>query len=322
MKISVSSSDELKRLDSFLSKRLVQFSRTNIQKMIANGLILVNEKIVKKNFRLSYSDSIDIDISNKADKSKVSLKKWDYPLEVLYQDKDIAIINKPRGIIVHPAPGNHDRTLVNILLHRFDKELKNALDPSRPGIVHRLDKNTTGIMIIALNEHAHWKISDQFKDRTIQKEYIALTWRQWKEQSGIIENILGRNKKNPIQFESSDTGKKALSHFELIKAGEYLSAVRFFPKTGRTHQIRVHCKEFGFPIFGDELYGGGIKKSKEFMKNIKAKLDNHFSLVQGHCLHAYSIEFEHPSTLKKVKFSVDPNKNFNTIYNAILNDEI
>ena len=322
MKISVSSSDELKRLDSFLSKRLVQFSRTSIQKMIANGLVLVNETIVKKNFRLSYSDSIDIDISSKADKSKVSLKKWDYPLEVLYQDKDIAIINKPRGIIVHPAPGNHDRTLVNILLHRFDKELKNALDPSRPGIVHRLDKDTTGIMIIALNEHAHWKISDQFKDRTIQKEYIALTWRQWKEQSGIIENILGRNKKNPIQFESSDTGKKALSHFELIKAGEYLSAVRFFPKTGRTHQIRVHCKEFGFPIFGDELYGGGIKKSKEFMKNVKAKLDNHFSLVQGHCLHAYSIEFEHPSTLKKVKFSVDPNKNFNTIYNAILNDEI
>ena len=322
MKISVSSSDELKRLDSFLSKRLVQFSRTNIQKMIANGLILVNEKIVKKNFRLSYSDSIDIDISSKADKSKVSLKKWDYPLEVLYQDKDIAIINKPRGVIVHPAPGNHDRTLVNILLHRFEKELKNALDPSRPGIVHRLDKDTTGIMIIALNEHAHWKISDQFKDRTIQKEYIALTWRQWKEQSGIIENILGRNKKNPIQFESSDTGKKALSHFELIKAGEYLSAVRFFPKTGRTHQIRVHCKEFGFPIFGDELYGGGIKKSKEFMKNVKAKLDNHFSLVQGHCLHAYSIEFEHPSTLKKVKFSVDPNKNFSTIYNAILNDEI
>ena len=322
MKISVSSSDELKRLDSFLSKRLVQFSRTNIQKMIANGLILVNEKIVKKNFRLSYSDNINIDISSKADKSKVSLKKWDYPLEVLYQDKDIAIINKPRGIIVHPAPGNHDRTLVNILLHRFDKELKNALDPSRPGIVHRLDKDTTGIMIIALNEHAHWKISDQFKDRTIQKEYIALTWRQWKEQSGIIENILGRNKKNPIQFESSDTGKKALSHFELIKAGEYLSAVRFFPKTGRTHQIRVHCKEFGFPIFGDELYGGGIKKSKEFMKNVKAKLDNHFSLVQGHCLHAFSIEFEHPSTLKKVKFSVDPNKNFSTIYNAILNDEI
>ena len=322
MKISVSSSDELKRLDSFLSKRLVQFSRTNIQKMIANGLILVNEKIVKKNFRLSYSDSIDIDISSKADKSKVSLKKWDYPLEVLYQDKDIAIINKPRGIIVHPAPGNHDRTLVNILLHRFDKELKNALDPSRPGIVHRLDKDTTGIMIIALNEHAHWKISDQFKDRTIQKEYIALTWRQWKEQSGIIENILDRNKKNPIQFESSNTGKKALSHFELIKAGEYLSAVRFFPKTGRTHQIRVHCKEFGFPIFGDELYGGGIKKSKEFMKNVKAKLDNHFSLVQGHCLHAFSIEFEHPSTLKKVKFSVDPNKNFSTIYNAILNDEI
>ena len=322
MKISVSSSDELKRLDSFLSTRLVQFSRTNIQKMISNGLILVNQKKVKKNFRLSYSDQIDIDIVNKIDKKKVSLEKWDYPLDILYQDKDFAIISKPRGIIVHPAPGNYDKTLVNILLHRFEKELENAIDPSRPGIVHRLDKDTTGIMIIPLNEYAHWKISDQFKDRTIQKEYIALTWSQWKEKSGVIDNILNRNKRNPIQFESSDVGKKALSHFELIKSGEYLSAVRFFPKTGRTHQIRVHCKEFGFSIFGDELYGGGIKKSKEFMKDVKTKLDHYFSLVQGHCLHAHSIEFEHPSTLETVKFFVEPNKNFNTIYNAILNNEI
>ena len=322
MKISVSSSDELKRLDSFLSTRLVQFSRTNIQKMISNGLILVNHKKVKKNFRLSYSDQIDIDIVNKIDKKKVSLEKWDYPLDILYQDKDFAIISKPRGIIVHPAPGNYDKTLVNILLHRFEKELENAIDPSRPGIVHRLDKDTTGIMIIPLNEYAHWKISDQFKDRTIQKEYIALTWSQWKEKSGVIDNILNRNKRNPIQFESSDVGKKALSHFELIKSGEYLSAVRFFPKTGRTHQIRVHCKEFGFSIFGDELYGGGIKKSKEFMKDVKTKLDHYFSLVQGHCLHAHSIEFEHPSTLETVKFFVEPNKNFNTIYNAILNNEI
>jgi len=322
MKISVSLSDELKRLDSFLSTRLVQFSRTNIQKMISNGLILVNQKKVKKNFRLSYSDQIDIDIVNKIDKKKVSLEKWDYPLDILYQDKDFAIISKPRGIIVHPAPGNYDKTLVNILLHRFEKELENAIDPSRPGIVHRLDKDTTGIMIIPLNEYAHWKISDQFKNRTIKKEYIALTWSQWKEKSGVIDNILNRNKRNPIQFESSDVGKKALSHFELIKSGEYLSAVRFFPKTGRTHQIRVHCKEFGFSIFGDELYGGGIKKSKEFMKDVKTKLDHYFSLVQGHCLHAHSIEFEHPSTLEKVKFSVEPNKNFNTIYNAILNNEI
>ncbi|HIF29824.1 MAG: RluA family pseudouridine synthase [bacterium] len=322
MKISVSSSDELKRLDSFLSTRLVQFSRTNIQRMISNGLILVNQKKVKKNFRLSYSDQIDIDIVNKVDEKKVSLEKWDYPLDILYQDKDFAIISKPRGIIVHPAPGNYDKTLVNILLHRFEKELENAIDPSRPGIVHRLDKDTTGIMIIPLNEYAHWKISDQFKNRTIQKEYIALTWSQWKEKSGVIDNILNRNKRNPIQFESSDVGKKALSHFELIKSGEYLSAVRFFPKTGRTHQIRVHCKEFGFSIFGDELYGGGIKKSKEFMKDVKTKLDHYFSLVQGHCLHAHSIEFEHPSTLETVKFSVEPNKNFNTIYNAILNNEI
>ena len=322
MKISVSLSDELKRLDSFLSQRLVQFSRTNIQKMISNGSILVNKKEVKKNFRLTYSDQIEIDLSNNVDQKKFSLNKWDYPLEILYQDKDFAIINKPRGVIVHPALGNYDKTLVNILLHKFEKELNNAIDPSRPGIVHRLDKDTTGIMIIPLNDHAHWKIADQFKDRTIQKEYIALTWGQWNEESGIIDNVLNRSKRNPIQFQSSDRGKKALSHFELIKSGKYLSAVRFFPKTGRTHQIRVHCKEFGFSIFGDELYGGGIKKSKEFMKDIRKELENYFLSVQGHCLHANSIEFEHPSTAKKVKFSVEPDNNFNAIYQSILNDEI
>ena len=322
MKISVSSSDELKRLDSFLSQRLVQFSRTNIQKMISNGSILVNKKNVKKNFRLTYSDQIEVDLSKNIDKKKFSLKKWDYPLEILYQDKDFAIINKPRGVIVHPATGNYDKTLVNILLHKFEKELSNTIDPSRPGIVHRLDKDTTGIMIIPLNDHAHWKIADQFKDRTIQKEYIALTWGQWNEESGIIDNVLNRSKRNPIQFQSSASGKTALSHFELIKSGQYLSAVRFFPKTGRTHQIRVHCKEFGFSIFGDELYGGGIKKSKEFVKDIRKDLENYFSSVEGHCLHAHSIEFEHPSTSKKVKFSVEPDNDFNAIYQSILNDEI
>ena len=322
MKISVSSSDELKRLDSFLSQRLVQFSRTNIQKMISNGSILVNKKNVKKNFRLTYSDQIEVDLSKNIDKKKFSLKKWDYPLEILYQDKDFAIINKPRGVIVHPATGNYDKTLVNILLHKFEKELSHTIDPSRPGIVHRLDKDTTGIMIIPLNDHAHWKIADQFKDRTIQKEYIALTWGQWNEESGIIDNVLNRSKRNPIQFQSSDSGKTALSHFELIKSGQYLSAVRFFPKTGRTHQIRVHCKEFGFSIFGDELYGGGIKKSKEFVKEIRKDLENYFLSVQGHCLHAHSIEFEHPSTSKKVKFSVEPDNDFNAIYQSILNDEI
>ena len=322
MKIAVSSSDELKRVDSFLSERLVQFSRTNIQKMLSNGLILVNQKQVKKNFNLNYGDFIDIDLSSKIDQKKITLKKWDYSLDVIYQDKDFAIINKPRGVIVHPAPGNFDKTLVNILLHKFESELKETIDPSRPGIVHRLDKDTTGIMIIPLNKFAHWKISEQFKNRTIQKEYIALTWSKWNEESGIIDNILNRNKRNPIQFESSGSGKKALSHFKLIKSGEYLSAVRFFPKTGRTHQIRVHCKEFGFPIFGDELYGGGVKKSKEFMKDTRKKLENYYSLVQGHCLHAHAIEFEHPTSQKRVKFSVEPNKNFQSIYNAILNNEI
>ena len=176
MTISVSSSDELIRLDAFLSSRLIQFSRSKIQKLIVEGSITVNDKLVKKNLKLSYGDIINID-KNKLDSQKAipKLKKWDYPLEIIYEDSDFAIINKPVGIISHPAPNNHDKTIVNIILNIFEDKLINHPDPLRPGIVHRLDKDTSGIMIIPFNEYSHWKIADQFKNRTISKEYIALT---------------------------------------------------------------------------------------------------------------------------------------------------
>ena len=323
MTISVSSSDELIRLDTFLSSRLIQFSRSKIQKLIVEGSITVNDKLVKKNLKLSYGDIINID-KNKLDSQKAipKLKKWDYPLEIIYEDSDFAIINKPVGIISHPAPNNHDRTIVNIILNIFEDKLINHPDPLRPGIVHRLDKDTSGIMIIPFNEYSHWKIADQFKNRTICKEYIALTWGEWIEEEGVIKNNLSRSKKNSIKFKSSKNGRTAYSKFKLISNGRYFSSINFFPKTGRTHQIRVHCSEKGYPIVGDELYGGGWKKLNEYLPDVKKKIKKNVDFQDGHYLHSNSISFLHPRSGKKVFFKADPNESFTNLFKMIKNAEV
>ena len=322
MTISVSSSDELIRLDAFLSSRLIQFSRSKIQKLISEGSITVNDKTVKKNLKLSYGDTIEVDTAKFESIEVPDLKKWDYPLEVIYEDSDFAIINKPFGVISHPTSNNKDQTLVNILLNKFEDKLSSHPDPLRPGIVHRLDKDTTGVMIIPFNEYAHWKIADQFKNRTIQKEYIALTWGEWVEDEGLIQNKLSRSKKNPLKYQSSMEGRLATSKFKLINNGKYFSAINFFPKTGRTHQIRIHCSEKGFPIVGDELYGGGWKKLNEYLPEVQKRINKNISIQNGHYLHAKSISFIHPKTDKKVVFNAEPNEEFTNLLEMIKNEEI
>ena len=322
MTISVSSSDELIRLDAFLSSRLIQFSRSKIQKLISEGSITVNDKTVKKNLKLSFGDTIKVDTTKFEPLEVYDLKKWDYPLEVIYEDNDFAIINKPFGVISHPTSNNKDQTLVNILLNQFEDKLSSHPDPLRPGIVHRLDKDTTGVMIIPFNEYAHWKIADQFKNRTIQKEYIALTWGEWVEDEGVIQNKLSRSKKNPLKYQSSMEGRLATSKFKLIKKGKYYSAINFFPKTGRTHQIRIHCSEKGFPIIGDELYGGGWKKLNEYLPEVQKRINKNISIQNGHYLHAKSISFIHPKTDKKVVFNAEPNEEFTNLLEMIKNEEI
>ena len=322
MTISVSSSDELIRLDTFLSSRLIQFSRSKIQKLISEGSITVNDKTVKKNLKLSYGDIIKVDTSKFESSEVPELKKWDYPLEVIYEDDDFAIINKPFGVISHPTSNNKDQTLVNILLNQFEDKLSSHPDALRPGIVHRLDKDTTGVMIIPFNEYAHWKIADQFKNRIIQKEYIALTWGEWAEEEGLIENKLSRSKKNPLKYQSSMEGRVATSKFKLINKGKYFSAINFFPKTGRTHQIRIHCSEKGYPIIGDELYGGGWKKLNEYLPEVRKKINDNISIQNGHYLHASSISFLHPKKEKKIFFKAQPPKEFSNLFEMIKNEEI
>jgi len=322
MTISVSSSDELIRLDAFLSSRLIQFSRSKIQKLISEGSITVNDKTVKKNLKLSFGDTIKVDTTKFESLEVYDLKKWNYPLEVIYEDNDFAIINKPFGVISHPTSNNKDQTLVNILLKKFEDKLSSHPDPLRPGIVHRLDKDTTGVMIIPFNEYAHWKIADQFKNRTIQKEYITLTWGEWVEDEGVIQNKLSRSKKNPLKYQSSIEGRLATSKFKLINKGKYFSAINFFPKTGRTHQIRIHCSEKGFPIVGDELYGGGWKKLNEYLPEVQKRINKNISIQNGHYLHAKSISFIHPKTDKKVVFNAEPNDEFTNLLEMIKNEEI
>ena len=322
MTISVSSSDELIRLDTFLSSRLIQFSRSKIQKLISEESITVNDKTVKKNLKLSYGDIIKVDTSKFESSEVPELKKWDYPLEVIYEDDDFAIINKPFGVISHPTSNNKNQTLVNILLNQFEDKLSSHPDALRPGIVHRLDKDTTGVMIIPFNEYAHWKIADQFKNRIIQKEYIALTWGEWAEEEGLIENKLSRSKKNPLKYQSSMEGRVATSKFKLINKGKYFSAINFFPKTGRTHQIRIHCSEKGYPIIGDELYGGGWKKLNEYLPEVRRKINDNISIQNGHYLHASSISFLHPKKEKKIFFKAQPPKEFSNLFEMIKNEEI
>ena len=177
-------------------------------------------------------------------------------------------------------------------------------------------------MIIPFNEYAHWKIADQFKNRTIQKEYIALTWGEWVDDEGIIENKLSRSKKNPLKYQSSMEGRVATSKFKLINKGKYFSAINFFPKTGRTHQIRIHCSEKGYPIIGDELYGGGWKKLNEYLPEIRKKINNNISIQNGHYLHASSISFLHPKKEKKILFKAQPSKEFSNLFEMIKNEEI
>ena len=177
-------------------------------------------------------------------------------------------------------------------------------------------------MIIPFNEYAHWKIADQFKNRTIQKEYIALTWGEWVDDEGIIENKLSRSKNNPLKYQSSMDGRIATSKFKLIKNGKYFSAINFFPKTGRTHQIRIHCSEKGYPIIGDELYGGGWKKLNEYLPEVRKKINNNISIQNGHYLHASSISFLHPRKEKKILFKAQPSKEFSNLFEMIKNEEI
>jgi len=306
-----------KRLDKFLSDYLEELSRDSVKKMILDGMVFVNGEKVKPSLVLQGTEKISYTI-NKLDKTLDHIEPEDIDLDILFEDDDIIAINKSSGITVHPGAGQKDGTLVNGLVFHFNK-LSNLNGNFRPGIVHRLDKNTSGIMIIAKNNNAHAKLSSQFEKRLINKQYFAVTWGSFKNKQGEINSPIARSKKDPTSFIIDKTGKEALTNYYSKQLGGYASEVKFEPKTGRTHQIRVHSASLGNPIFGDEKYGGGGRRSKGFLPEVSKQLTLSINKLGRHALHAKKIMFSHPINNKPITISADLPKELNQLINELNN---
>ena len=281
------------RLDIYLSGMLNNQSRNKIKSYIKNCSILVNGKLKKPSYLLQNGDTIDISIETQENKDCNGLLPEKIDLNVLYEDKNIIAIDKPSGIVMHPGTKNKSGTLANGLLHHFES-LSNVNGMDRQGIVHRLDADTSGVVLIAKTNESHKWLADQFKNRTIKKVYFAITWGKWKYSSGKIEGNMIRKKSDPTSFKltSSDEGKYSKSTFRVLRQYLNFACVEFKPHTGRTHQIRVHSSSVSNPIFGDNKYGGGLKKTGGYASKFRQLSYNIISKFNRHALHATSIEFE------------------------------
>lgn len=282
MEYKVSEKDVKTRLDSFLYELDNSFTRSHYKNLIEEGHVLVNSKKVKAGYALKLNDVVSVEM---IPARPIETLPQNIPLDIVYEDEDLAVINKPKGMVVHPANGNWDGTLVNALLYNI-KDLSGINGEIRPGIVHRLDKDTSGLLVVAKNDFAHVALSKQIADKTCKRIYLALVIGNMPNDSGVVSNYLGRDPKNRLRYAVVDNGGKyAETHYKVLTRYKDYSLVEFELKTGRTHQIRVHCKYLNHPIVGDDLYGG---KSK-------FKTD-------GQMLHAYKLSFYHPRTNKYMEF--------------------
>ena len=277
----VKKEEENTRIDSYLSRKNEDISRVAIQRLIEEEKILVNGKKVKPSYKIEEKDIITLD---EQPPKEISLKAQEIPIEIIYEDKDIIVVNKPKGMVVHPANGNPDGTLVNCLM-AICKESRSGIGGEiRPGIVHRLDKDTSGIIIVAKNDKAHINMSEQIKNHEVQKTYLALVKGIVKENEATINMPIGRSTKDRKKMAVTKNGKEAITHFKVLKRYNNYTLLQVQIETGRTHQIRVHLSEIGYPIVGDTTYSNGKNKWN----------------IKGQCLHAKSLKFKHPITGKEM----------------------
>ena len=304
------------RLDQYLVEKLPDYSRAKIQSYIKSGQVMINGKTGRPSMKLKGNEAVEchfeVILVNE------SILKQDIPIDVIYEDEDIAVINKPSGLVVHPGNGNHDGTLLNGLLYHFDSLSKKK--SFRPGIVHRLDKDTSGVILIAKNDRAHNNLSEQFSSRIVKKEYISLVWGTV-DSVGVVEGNIGRNPRNRQTYSIvASGGKQSKTEFYLEKYLPPLSLVKLFPETGRTHQLRVHMKFIGHPIFGDVAYGGGIKYAKSFHMKYTKLMHRIDKIISRVALHAKTLEIVHPSTKTKMVFDAPLPKDFIQILDILKNE--
>ena len=319
IKFIVSEKDVGSRLDIFLSKKINYLTRSNIKKIIDSNNVKINDKILNLPSKIiKLNDTIKIKLE---EKKSEELKPYNINLDICYEDNDILIINKPKGMVVHPGAGNFENTLANALVHKYKNKLSNINGELRPGIVHRIDKETSGLLVIAKNNFSHAKLSEQFSEHSIKRKYKCLVWGIIRPLSGKIETFITRNKKNRQLMAVSDLkGKKAITNYKTLKSFNIknipkISLIECQLETGRTHQIRVHLKFKGASILGDKQYGKKNMKFKKINANFFSELNN----LKGQALHAETLELIHPRSDKLMSFDSKLPPDFKKLLNLLNN---
>lgn len=283
IELIVQDNDDI-RIDKYLAEQLPEYTRTFLQKLITSGDITVNESVVNARYKVKKNDQICVCIPDHID---VAILPEDIPIDIVYQDEDLIIVNKPQGMVVHPAPGNYTGTLVNALLFHLKDQLSSINGEIRPGIVHRIDKDTSGLLMIAKNDKTHLKLSSLLKDHNIKRQYHAVVHGTFKSEEGIIEFPIGRDPRDRKKMTVTKDGRYAKTHYRVLETYKNFSYLELTLFTGRTHQIRVHMKHIGHPILGDMIYGPSGKV---------------FGLDKQ-TLHAKVLGFVHPSTGEYLEFN-------------------
>ncbi len=319
IKFFINKKDTEKRVDIFLSEKIKDYTRSYIKKLIEKKNLRINNKVeLSPSAKIKLNDKIFL---NFVEKEKISLHPNEIKLDIVYEDPDILIINKPKGMVVHPGAGNFKNTLANALAFKYKKNLSNINGKLRPGIVHRIDKETSGLLVVAKNNFSHSDLGGQFSAHTIKRKYQCLIWGVIRPLNGKIETLISRNKKNRQLMSVSETrGKKAITNYKTIKVFSFkdipkISLIECNLETGRTHQIRVHMKFKGTSILGDEQYG---KKNIKF-KKINKNFIKHLNEIKGQILHAKTLEFIHPTKKKIVSFKSNLPDDFKKILNFLSN---
>jgi 23S rRNA pseudouridine1911/1915/1917 synthase len=294
------------RIDKYLMNFIENSTRNKIQEAAKNGNIYVNDVPVKSNYKVKPFDVIRVLFEHPPYENLLTPEN--IPLNIVYEDDDLLVVNKEAGMVVHPGHGNYSGTLINALIYHFDNLPNNS--SNRPGLVHRIDKDTSGLLVIAKNEEAMTHLANQFFDKTSEREYVAIVWGNMEEDEGTIEGNIGRHPKNRLQNtvffgDDEDKGKPAVTHYKVIERLGYVTLVSCKLETGRTHQIRVHMKHIGHTLFNDERYGGErILKGTTFTK-YKQFVDNCFKVLPRQALHAKTLGFTHPKTGKFMSFDTE-----------------